>query len=182
MINITKTQIDQALPRIEVGLKKYLALQDAFSTLDVSASREFQRKFNHFYRVRRNAEWQSHFYRLLQEKKGQQLTFKEALITIREKTGNIEASFASKLVATIDPENPVIDKFVLDNVGLQLPYTYASSRAEKIIEIYRQLQKRFKVFLETENGEYLVERFREEYLAINITKVKMADLVLWQSR
>ena len=101
---------------------------------------------------------------------------------LNKKTGNIEASFASKLVATIDPENPVVDKFVLENVGLQLPYTYASGRVEKIIEIYKQLQKRFKVFLETDNGEYLVARFKEEYPGVNITNIKMADLVLWQSR
>lgn len=182
MIEITKEKIDRALPLVEPGLKKYLVLQDAFRNLDVYENRDFQRKFNHFYRVRRNAEWQSHFYKLLQEKKDQQLNFREALITIQQKTGNVEASFASKLVATINPENPVIDKFVLENAGLKLPYPYASGRVQKIVQIYKQLQKRFENFLETENGWYLVELFKEEYPGINITNTKMADLVLWQSR
>jgi hypothetical protein len=164
MINITKPQIDDALIRVESGLNQYLALQAAFGKLDVSKSREFQRKFNHFYRVRRNTEWQSHFYQLLQEKKTEQLTFEEALTTIQQKTGNIEASFASKLVATINPEMPVVDQFVLENVGLKLPYSYANNRVEEILEIYEQLKKRFKAFLETENGKYLVDRFKENLI------------------
>jgi hypothetical protein len=44
MINITKPQIDDALIRVEPGLNQYLALQAAFGKLDVSKSREFQRK------------------------------------------------------------------------------------------------------------------------------------------
>ena len=182
MINLKKDQIDQALTRVEDGLKKYSALQGDFQNVDVFNNRDFQRRFNHFYRVRRNSEWQSQFYRLLEDKKKCGISFSEALRYIHEHTGRYEASFASKLVATIHPDKAVVDKFVLENADLKLPYTSAKNREAKIISVYNQLQDKFTVFLSTESGKYLINKFREKYSNVDITEMKMADLVLWQSR
>jgi len=182
MISFTEDQIDQALTRVEDGLKKYSTLQDYLQNVDVSKNRNFQRRFNHFYRVRRNSNWQSQFYRLLEDKKKSGITFSEALRYIHEHTGRYEASFASKLVATIHPDKPVVDKFVLENADLKLPYSSAKNREAKIISVYNQLQEKFTVFLNTESGKYLVKKFREKFSHANITEMKMADLVLWQSR
>lgn len=182
MINITRDQIDQALRRVENGLKQYSALQDDLHNIDVSKSRDFQRRFNHFYRVRRNVNWQSKFYRLLEDKKKTDITFSVALKYIHEHTGRYEASFASKLVATIHPHQPIVDKFVLENTDLKLPYSSAKNREEKIILVYTQLQEKLTAFLNSDNGKYLVEKFKEEFPNADITEIKMVDLVLWQSR
>lgn len=182
MINLTKDQIDQALTRVEDGLKKYSILQNNLHNIDVSKSRDFQRRFNHFYRVRRNSDWQFEFYRLLEDKKHSGTTFSEALRYIHEHTGQYEASFASKLVATIHPDKPVVDKFVLENTDLKLPYASTKNREAKIISVYNQLQERFTEFLNTESGKYLVKKFREKFSDADITEMKMTDLVLWQSR
>ena len=40
----------------------------------------------------------------------------------------------------------------------------------------------FRAFLRTDTGRYLVKRFREEYPHAGISKVKMLDFVLWQTR
>lgn len=182
MIDITKEQIDCALLRVEGGLEKYLSLQCSLKSVDVSKNRDFQKRFNHFYRVRRNSDWQSQFYKLLQAKKNNEISFSDALKTIHKNTGRFEASFASKLVATVHPDKPVIDKFVLENAGLKLPSPSAKDREGKITAVYSQLEIRFKGFLDTKNGKYLVKQFQAKFPNAKITKIKMADLVLWQTR
>ena len=48
---------------------------------------------------------------------------------IYQKTGNIEGSFTSKLLATINPNLPIWDQYVLKNIGLKVKET---SKEEKI--------------------------------------------------
>ncbi|NCD43368.1 MAG: hypothetical protein EOL88_14945 [Bacteroidia bacterium] len=182
MIELTKEQINFAIVQVEDGLKKYIALQEMLQVVDVSSDRQFQKQFNHFYRVRRNAEWQSHFYELLQKNKKIGVSFHDAITAIYEKTGRLEASFASKLVATIHPDRPVIDKFVLENAKLKLPSPSSKDREGKIVLVYNQLRDKFATFMKTESGEYLVKEFGTKFPQAAITKIKMVDLVLWQTR
>jgi len=109
MVELTRTQIEEALPRVARGLEQYLWLQEHRDSGDILTDTVFRRRFNGFYRVRRATKWQDKFYRLLQKKKAQPVTFGQALRALHRATGCYEASFASKLVATIRPEMPVID-------------------------------------------------------------------------
>ncbi len=182
MINLTKEQIDIALTKIEEGLNKYCWIQKNLTNIDVSINKIFQNKFIYFYKIRRNQVWLQHYFSLLERVKFNEINFKNALEYMLQHTGRYEASFVSKLVATVDPELPVIDKFVLKNVGLRLPYATAKNKKAKIIEIYEKLEKIFPAFLNTENGLYLVKRFSEKFPYVSITQTKMVDLVLWQTR
>jgi hypothetical protein len=182
MVELTTEQIDCALLRVEDGLRQYMSLQEDLHKVDVSKDRQFQKRFNHFYRVRRGAEWQSQFYKLLQENKTHTTEFSEVLKAIKKYTGRYEASFSSKLVASIHPEKPVIDKFVLENVGLKLQYGSAKERENGILEAYNALVKKFDEFLRSKNGRYLVKKFQEKFPEAKVTEVKMVDLVLWKTR
>ena len=59
----------RALPLVSVGLEKYCQIQADLAKTDVSRDRGFQTRFNSFYRVRRNADWQYGFYTLLEQQK-----------------------------------------------------------------------------------------------------------------
>jgi hypothetical protein len=182
MINLTREQIEISLTRVEGGLTKYCWLQTNLIKTDISVDQIFKKKYIHFYRIRRNMIWQQHYFSLLERAKYQEITFEKALNEIKLNTGRYESSFVSKLVATINPKMPVIDQFVLKNVGLRLPYATATNRKNRIIEVYENLIREFQVFLETEMGAYLVKKFKENFPAANITRTKMVDLVLWQTR
>src|SRR3989338_9395340 len=174
MMRLEPKKIREALSRIKKGLGQYLWIQEEFDKRDASRNREFQRAFNAFYRVRRNSEWQKEFYQLLEANKKKKMNFGSVLLALYKKTGRMDSSFASKLVATINPEMPVIDKVVCKNLGLKLPSAKAKNRELKIIELYQTLAKEFSEFLKTENGKYLIEEFGREYLCANkVTKVKM---------
>ena len=180
-ITLTQAAIDDALPRVRPGLDKYLVLQTRRDSCDVRRDREYRRRFNHFYRVRRGEEWQGKFYSLLERSKTKPASFADILTALHRATGRYEASFASKLLATIDPEMPVIDSIVLRNLNLKLP-TGSARRLEQLAVLHRELNARFREFLTTDAGRYLVTRFRAEYPDANITEIKMLDLVLWQTR
>jgi hypothetical protein len=106
--------------KLEARLKKSCRIQGLFWDVAVSASREFQKSFNGFYCIRRNTEWQAHFYGIMERCKTETMDFDKVLRLVHEATGNIEASFCSKLIATRYPDRPVIDRFVLENLGMAL--------------------------------------------------------------
>jgi len=183
MIKISKSKIFESLPKIEVGLTKYLSIQESFKNTDVSTDRDFQRRFNHFYRVRRGVSWQRDFYRLMQDLRDQNNTsFFDVLQQLHKDTGKYEASFASKLVATIDENRVVIDKFVLENAGLKLPTPTTNNRVIKIVEVYEILGKQFQYFKKSEAGQFLIKEFERRYGKGLVSPTKMIDLVLWQTR
>lgn len=181
-MELTKSQIDTALPKVKEGLAKYQTIQALYKGTNVNSDRDFQRKFNHFYRVRRGQEWQKPFYELLEKAKHQDLTFEGILEELTRLTGRLEASFSSKLLATAFPEKPVIDSVVLNNLALKLPYSGAKDRKQTIVKVFDKLENKLLEILNSEIGIYLVEKFNTMYPKSGITNIKMLDLVLWQTR
>lgn len=110
------------------------------------------------------------------------MSFGESLLALQAATGRIEASFASKLVATVDPDQPVIDSVVFTNLGLKLPAATAPNRLATIQDIHRQLGSVYSQYLASEGGRHFVGLFRDAYPDARLTEIKMVDLVLWQSR
>jgi hypothetical protein len=75
-----------------------------------------RRRFNAYYGVRRNAAWRTAFYEQFEAAKQDQGTgvdlFAAIIRKLETQTGRVEASFVSKLVATLNPEYPIIDSVV----------------------------------------------------------------------
>jgi hypothetical protein len=183
MIPLDQDRIEKALPLVAPGLAKYCHLLATFEAADVANDRAFQRAFNGFYRVRRNTTWQSAFYALLAEQKSERQSFSQVLRRLHDATGRVEASFASKLVATVDPHQPVIDAFVLDNLGLKLPLSGTKEdRLKRIDDVHATIRRLFDEYLATPSGQQLIARFEETYPNRGLTPTKVLDLVLWQVR
>ena len=102
------------------GVEKYAEIIKSFSLVNVTTDKDFQRKFNGFYRVRRNSEWQNVFYDIMENGKTEDLTFEGVLQQIYNKTGRVEASFSSKLIHTLNHNMPIWDQFVLQNLNLKI--------------------------------------------------------------
>lgn len=181
---IRKTDVDEVfsnketLNKIRQGLDKYRWLQTTFAE-EGCRGLDFQRKYKGFYRVRRGPDWCGPYFALMESARRDKLDFEAVLCRMAKQLGRIEASFASKLVATIDPRNPVIDRYVLKSFGLQLPRCNSERRKEEIVSIYKQLGKEYK---NLKLGAYIQKRFDKTFPRSGIKGLKKIDLVLWQIR
>ena len=126
--------------------------------------------------------WRAVFFELLEDSKIAGIDFAQALRSLADSTGRLEASFASKLVATLDPSKPVIDKFVLMNFGLKLPHQKAVNRTTCIIEVYERLVVEYAYLMMRPLGERIRAMFDDKYPGSGISDLKKIDLVLWQAR
>lgn len=96
-----------------MGLDKYQFIMERVKKTDLSTDADFQRTFNGFYIVRRNEKWRRIYYEYFEGVKAGTPTFESILTYLYECTGNIEPSFSSKMLATIFPDKPIWDRYVL---------------------------------------------------------------------
>jgi len=180
---ISRDQINIAMPRISEGLAKYLNLQNMFlESSDIKSDCDFQKIFAGFYRFRgRDVDWRRRFFDTLAKSRGRPVNFLNIINRISDDDRD-EASFASKLVATVDPNLPVIDSFVVTNLKLALPKRGIDRRREAIAEFHGKMHGMYLMYLSSDGGRYLVERFRYHYPTADVTPIKMVDFVLWQTR
>jgi hypothetical protein len=179
-----KREVVKCIEKAREGIQQYLEIMELFPHANVAGDSSFQRKFNRFYRVRqRPAEWYEIYYSFMQLAKAQRPTFNLALDHFRSTMGRCEPSFSSKLIATIDPSQPVWDKYVLQNAGIAPPKYTSKNKIEESKNAYRQLQRWYQVFLESEDGQLIIRTFNEIVVEFEkITDLKKVDFVLWQMR
>ncbi|QUD90976.1 hypothetical protein [Phenylobacterium montanum] len=122
----------------------------AADDLESEGAEPTRRRFNAYYGVRRNAAWRMSFYARFEAAKHSTRSaselFEDVVEGIRADTGRIEASFASKLVATLRPNSPVIDSVVRAWLSLHTEPPRFASQTATVVTYYRWLEA---VMLET---------------------------------
>lgn len=179
-----RDDIAAAIDRARDGIDQYLEIMDTLHDVDVSRDKDFQRRFNHFYRIRqRSQEWYSAYYDLMEASKVTPPAFDDVLEHLRENLGRYEPSFSSKLVATVDPSKPVWDKYVLEHSGQKAPAYSSPRKFDRAKSIYRGIQEWYSQFLESPESRTMIDTFNELVPCHDrITDIKKVDLVLWQTR
>jgi len=178
------TKVEKSLENIDIGFNKYVLIMDEFHKVDVSEDMNFQTKYNGFYRMRqRKAEFYKEYFNYMQiNKTNKELTYAEVLTHFYNKLGRIEASFCSKLLATINPYMPVWDSVVIENLKLKKPAYYSKNRLEETIDLYEKIKEWYYNFLKTNDSKEWIELFDSKYKGNSLTDVKKVDLILWQIR
>ena len=174
------------LRKRRIGLERYDRLQRSLLTVDVSSDRNTQNDFKSFYRVIRGKDWCESFFSILERDKSNPApSFREALAEIHGKTGRVEASFSSKLVATIDANRPVWDRHVLDNLGLKPPYSSMDTRRrlDRCSELYSEIRTWTSTAIRQDSFKEWRRCFDDAFPPFkHFTDIKKFDLLLWQSR
>ena len=168
------------------GLERYDRLQRSLRKVVVTLDRGFQNDFKSFYRVRRGKEWCEPFFSILErEKRNPGLSFRETLDEVHGSTGRVEASFSSKLVASIDANLPVWDRHVLGNLGLRPPYSSMDTRRrlDRCGELYSKIRRWTSKEIRQDSFKEWRRRFDTAFPQfMHFTDIKKLDLLLWQSR
>jgi hypothetical protein len=170
-------------------IETYLNLLDEARTLDVAspAGAAFQRRFNGFYGVRRNAAWRVYFYEQFQLAKAIDadvgVVFAKVPEAMRVETGRVEASFTSKLVATLHPSAPIIDSVVRGFLAARVPAPPFGGAIETVVPYYAWLREVTTALGSTRAGKAWVKKFDGAFGHVlgapGIEPVKKIDFLIW---
>ena len=183
MICVDASRLLESQLARSMGLDKYAIIMEAAKKKDISSDVAFQHAFNAFYRVRRNAEWRKCYYMLFERAKKEHYSFADVIGCLYVETGNIEASFSSKMIATIDPDKPIWDQYVLQNLGLEPKGKNPRERVENAILIYEKVETWYRDYLATEEARKNIEEFDRWLPSYSwIPDIKKIDYLLWSRR
>lgn len=165
------------------GLEKYEFIMRRFSQVNVHENVDFQTKFNAFYKVRRNSDWRNKYYELFEQGKNNPLTFEFIIEAMYEASGNVEASFSSKMYATLNPERPLWDQYVLKNIGMKLEGKSQQEKLRNAIILYAEIEDWYSRYLMTDNARECIDTFNHYLPSYQwINDVKKIDFLLWRIR
>ena len=165
-----------------IGVPQYVWLSENINPSDA----EWQKRFCKFYRVYgggRGKEWREAFFEQM-AKVGDRPTFSDVLIALSNDprtAGRVEKSFASKLLHTLNPHSPIIDKYIIRNTGVKLP-EYKS--IEEAVVCYDELVGWFDTELKTARGQEWIALFDAAFPEYRerLTAEKKVDFLLWMIR
>ena len=166
------------LSRLEKGIGQYASIMR--EPIDPS-SEEFQRVFSSFYRVRRNEEWRRKFYDFFATvARDRHYTFEQILRELFKRTDRVEASFSSKMLATIDPTKPIWDRLVCEFIfghGITLTGT-PEKKIDKALELYGKIEKWYAENIPKATD--LLRKFDQKFSAHSTIKpTKKIDFLIW---
>lgn len=166
-----------------MGLDNYSWIMNTAFNANVSDNEEFQRVYNHYYRIRRNDTWQKVYYDYFELNKNNKPSFEDIITYLYERTGNVEASFASKMLATIDSTKPIWDQYVLKNLNLELKGKTQKEKLENAIRLYTEIEKWYKEFLQTQKAVECIKEFDKMFPDyVGVSDIKKIDTILWSMR
>lgn len=118
VIKIDSQEFIENMFAAALKIDDYLAIVEAVQQTGFIADKDFQKKFNAFFRIRqRSNAWYEKYYELLREQAKEERPFKCILEALYDVNGKVEVSFSSKLIAAVDPTRPIWDSNVLGKLG-----------------------------------------------------------------
>ena len=178
-IDVSKLRSAQQM--LERGVRKYLEILERYHTFGC-ADAQFQRLFTGFFRVRRDETWRAAYYRLFAKYAEANDGLFLLLWDIHSATGRVEASFASKILALIDPDRPIWDKYVLKNLGIKPPAQYLDTgvRIGMICDKMNTIQKAYERLSARQDMVDALAWFDADFpFAREISRMKKMDFLLW---
>lgn len=177
--------IERALDNLEKrvqDIQHYVNIMDKIKKVNVSCDLDFQREYNYFYKVRRNAEWRQHYFDLFEKcKKRRNVSFGFILEELYSNTGRVEASFASKMLASLDDDMPIWNSQVLNRMGISPSKKQDQQKINETKALYYFIVDWYeKLKADKDRYEEYVTAFDNRFPDYsNISSTKKIDFILW---
>ena len=153
---------------------------------------DYRKNYTAYYRVRRDEDWLDHYYAYLEANKNREdISYEEVLRAIssyphetsRGKEKTVEASFASKLLHTINPHRPIWDSQVLKALGVRVdPYLSFEGHMRECVRFYDEIEKTVEAYLKTQEGRTCIEEFDRLFPDYkDLSDEKKLDFYLWKA-
>lgn len=164
-------------------LPRYAYIIQTVDKVNVELDRDFQKAFNGFYNVRLpNASYYEGFYRVFEQSKSirDSLTYSVILDELYLITGRVEASFASKILATLNTNQPIWDSRVLKYLAFELSGRTDRDKIDSAKMLYSQMEKQYDKYMKTEEAQKNIAVFDELFSDYSwISNIKKIDYMMW---
>lgn len=171
-----------------LGFEKYTKIMIDVNKVDVSKNQRFQKLFDDYYEIRRNAAWRKIYYDFFQKAKSDSsITFDDIIDYLYDKAKTnkglphpVEASFSSKMFATINHNMPILDSQVLANMGLSIVGKTPADKLKSAKDTYETIRNRYSNYLGTADcldAIALFDTYFPDYTTVS--EVKKIDWFLW---
>lgn len=176
--------LDKSFAKLHAQKNYFARYTEIMTGIDAIDNPVYQKKYSGYYRVRRNADWKREYFRLMADfREHENITFGEILLRLYQATGQIEASFASKMLATLDANMPIWDSNVLKALQLRLKGRNTEIRFSNAVVLYDRICSWYKAFLHTDQAKGMVEKFNQEFPDYEtMSATKKIDFILWASQ
>jgi len=168
-----------------LGLGEYCWLRQH---LNEAESEEFKRRYSFFFKLRRSDAWRTEYFRYLSQVQKTGTDFKKTLRylyemgkTIGMKRASVEPSFASKLVAIVDPSKPIWDSHVMSCFGLVQKAINPEEKIAEALQLYAKLKDGYAELLVLKASREAIAHFDKVFPEYNdiVLSVKKLDCFLW---
>ena len=176
--------------KLHQGVYMYLRILHLLHSkkVDVSSDAEFQGLYKVFYVTHfgqsRCKTFEDEYFQIFQDvKDDKDVTPREIYNRVCDITKSCEMSYASKMLHNLDTDVPIYDTVVGDaHFGFKRPpYSLDfESRKNKGWAKYEKYQDAFHKYVQSADGQKIVELFDAEFPNNTISSVKKVDFVLWQ--
>jgi len=184
MRKIRTSDLEGSRPRLQKAIAKQVEIVARYKAHG-SADAQFRKLYAGFFRVRRNAAWREEYFKLFEKYAAANDGLFLLLWDLFKATGNVEASFASKMLAMIDPDRPIWDLYVLKNLGIKPPPPYLDPgvRIGMVCEKMETISKAYDRLAAREDMVAAIEWIDANFpLARQLSNMKKMDFVLWSIR
>jgi GTP:adenosylcobinamide-phosphate guanylyltransferase len=107
------------------------------------------------------------------------LDFRTILVQLQEKTGRLDKFFASKIIATLDQNQVIIDSIVLGELSLKVRKDI--NPIDSAVEIYTSISQINSAAIKQEKFITLKSKLAKIVNLEKISDVKLFDMLLWLS-
>ena len=174
-------QAMKVLKQREKDIERYEYIMKQVWDVNVSADEDFQRVFTAFYRVRREEEWRKIYFEMFEKvKQNPQSRFDRTLEELSVRVGTLEPSFVSKMLATVDINEPIWDANVLAMLGLKPCKKSGKYRPDDVYDCYNTINHWYYEFKKLPVAKKWIKAFDRalpEHQDISATK--KIDFILW---
>ena len=183
------TVIEDSL-ELAYNLKTYIYISEEVHKNNFVASEKFKKAYNGFYRVRQKKQiWYDCYFSLMEQQASKHASFEDLLWEMFQVNHSIEVSFVSKLMATVDPNLPIWDQYVIRNLGYEKLWQHSATasteqRIDIAVKIYEAIKQCYKSYIDSEEGKACIQAFDQALprYTDKLTAVKKIDYLLWSKR
>jgi len=190
--HIDLTKVRKVMSYKKNHLKDYLKLLEWVQTTDVAQNKNFQELYKDFWitmygkkPVKLSDAWYISYFQFMEDKKNSPFTFEDVLRHLLPHDNRVEASFSSKLLATVNPNQPIWGTRVfcaIKEFGITQPLSQ-TDKPKQILETvatYSAIENWYSEYLNTPNATEIIRLVDEMFpFATEMTAVKKVDWALY---